>query len=90
MQRRAAETGYALRFRDGKKTSRLELAIDQEILDPLIGELELVDVVAPGSGIALPGVDNFESASPTRHWVSFRFPQAASAARPVRRDNKYM
>src|SRR5215468_2823245 len=81
MHRGAAETGHALQFLDGQKISRFELAIDQEILDPLIGELKLADAVSPRGRIAPLGVDNFESAFPPHHRVSFGFPPAASSGR---------
>jgi hypothetical protein len=79
MHRRAAETGHALQFLDGQKMSRFELAIDQELLDPLIGELELVDAVSPRGRIAPLGVDNFESAF--RRTIGF--PSGSPQPRPL-------
>jgi hypothetical protein len=48
VHRRAAEAGHLLQFQHGHELTGLELAMDQELLDLLIGQLEEVEAVAPG------------------------------------------
>src|ERR1700751_30386 len=67
MHRRAAAAGYALQLGNGEEASGLELAIDQQFLDTLIGELEQVDAIAPCRRLAPFGVNHFESALAPRH-----------------------
>ena len=45
MNRRAAEPGDLLQVLDRQKAAGLQLAIDDQVLDPLIGEFEQVDAV---------------------------------------------
>ena len=52
MHRRTAEAGDVLQFQHRHELAGLELAMDEQLFDPLIGELEEVETVAPG-GLAL-------------------------------------
>ena len=52
MHRCAAEAGDVLQFQHRHELSGLELAMDEQLFDPLVGELEEVETVAPG-GLAL-------------------------------------
>ena len=47
VHRRAAETGDILQILDRQEAAGLELAIDDQILDALVGEFEEIDAVAP-------------------------------------------
>ena len=46
VDRRPAEPGDVLQILDREKAARLQLAIDDEVLDPLVGEFEEVDAIA--------------------------------------------
>src|SRR5215469_1019717 len=70
MHRRATVAGHALQFLNGEEMSRFELAIDEQLLDALIGELEQVDAIAPCRRLAPFGIDHFESALAPRHKAS--------------------
>jgi hypothetical protein len=59
VNRRAAETGYVLQVLHGEKAPGHQLAIDEQVFDPLVGELEQVDAVAPGR-TALVRMHDFE------------------------------
>ena len=52
MHRRAAEAGDLLQFQHGHELAGLELAMNEQLLDLLIGQLEEVETVAP-RGLAL-------------------------------------
>src|ERR1700757_2434955 len=67
MHRCTAIAGRALQLGNGEEAARLELAIDQQLLDALIGELEQVDAIAPARRLAPFGTNHFESALAPRH-----------------------
>src|ERR1035437_3139175 len=82
VHRGASESGHGLQFLHGEESSRLSLAIVQQILDALIGELEEVDAVTPARRAAFVGADQFESALAACH-PSFLRPRFCRVAMPI-------
>ena len=81
VHRRASEAGHGLQFLHGEESSRLQLAIDQQILDALVGELEEIDAVAPARRAALVAAHQFESALALCH-PRFLRPRSRRVALP--------
>jgi len=69
MHRRPSVPGHGLQFLHRQESSGLQPAIDQEILNALVGELEEIDTVAPDDAVFVR-THQFESALAPCHPVS--------------------